>query len=133
MKLGLKGRTAFVTGASRGIGAAIARALASEGVNLALFGRDTARCKTLAGDLTKRHPGVRAVILSLDLEKPTTIKASITKAAKALGGCDILVNCAGIRGTVGVPVVEGDEAEWRRIFDVNTFGPFVISKRSLRT
>lgn len=58
MELKLKGRTAFVTGASRGIGRAIAIALAAEGVHLALFGRDVARCEALARELRTAHDGI---------------------------------------------------------------------------
>ena len=55
MDLDLKGRIAFVTGASRGIGRAIALALAAEGVHLALFGRDVERCEKLARELRAAH------------------------------------------------------------------------------
>jgi short-subunit dehydrogenase len=66
MDLNLKGRTAFVTGASHGIGKAIAAALAAEGVHLALFGRDIARCEALAHELRKTHDGLRVIVAALD-------------------------------------------------------------------
>ncbi len=62
MELKLKDRIAFVTGASRGIGRAIATALAAEGVHLALFGRDVGLCETLSGELKARHRGLRTTV-----------------------------------------------------------------------
>ena len=129
MKLELKGRIAFVTGASRGIGAAIARALAAEGVSLALFGRDVTRCKKLAGDLSKRHPALRTVVVPLDLEKPATIKASVTKAAKALGGCDILINCAG--GAYRGRLEEIPDEKWESFFSVKPLGLIRVTRECL--
>ena len=95
MELKLKGRTAFVTGASRGIGRAIAIALAAEGVHLALFGRDVARCEALAHELRTAHDGLRVVVVSLDLGQPAAIKPAVATAIGQMGGVDILVNCAG--------------------------------------
>src|SRR4051794_26893766 len=96
MDLALKGRIAFVTGASRGIGRAIALALAAEGVHLGLFGRDTALCDELAAKLRKQYPDLRVCVVPLDLEIGTpVIKPAIAEAVKQLGGVDILINCAG--------------------------------------
>ena len=73
MDLNLKGRIAFVTGASRGIGRAIATALAAEGVSVALFGRDIPRCHDVAAELRTRFPGVRAAVIALDLAERSAI------------------------------------------------------------
>jgi shikimate 5-dehydrogenase len=69
MDLGLKNRKAFITGASRGIGRAIAFALATEGVQVALFGRDTPRCEAVAGELRAKHAGQKAFAVWHDFEK----------------------------------------------------------------
>ena len=71
MDLKLKGRIAFVTGASRGIGKSIATALANEGVSVGLFGRDLPRCNAVAQELRARHPDIRAAVIELDLSKPS--------------------------------------------------------------
>ena len=99
MELKLKDRIAFVTGASRGIGRAIATALAAEGVHLALFGRDVGLCETLSGELKARHRGLRTAVVPLDLERSAQIRPAVTAAAAQMGGVDILVNCAG--GDIG--------------------------------
>jgi 3-oxoacyl-[acyl-carrier protein] reductase len=129
MELGLKGRKAFVTGASRGIGRAIAGALAAEGVNLALFARDTRGCDEVAAALIKQHQGVRVVVCYLDFEKPETIKPAVAGAAQQLGGVDILVNSAGgaHRGRLNeIP----DEA-WERYFRVKPLGLIRITREAL--
>jgi NAD(P)-dependent dehydrogenase (short-subunit alcohol dehydrogenase family) len=102
MDLALQGRTAFVTGASRGIGRAISLALAAEGVNLALFGRDIARCEAVATELRTKYAELRVCVVPLDLERGTAaIKPAIEAAVKELGGVDILVNCAATPGSSG--------------------------------
>ena len=120
MELGLKNRIAFVTGASQGIGRAIAVAFACEGVHLALFGRDEARCEELVRELRALHEGLRLVAVKLDFEQPETIQPAIESAIAELGAIDILVNCAGgsYRGRLNdIP----DDA-WERRFRVKPFG-----------
>ena len=117
MDLNLSGRIAFVTGASRGIGRAIALALAAEGVHLALFGRDTARCEALAAELKKKYPKLNTCVVALDLEGGTKkIKPAIAKAVKALGGVDILINCAG--GAYRGRLEQIPDDAWERYFAV---------------
>ncbi len=62
------------------------------------------------------------------MEDTEAMEAAVKAALQKFGKIDILVHCAGIRGPVGVPVVEGDAAEWRRIFEINSIGAFVVSK-----
>ncbi len=130
MDFNLKDRIAFVTGASRGIGKAIALALAAEGVHLALFGRDTRLCEALAGDLRNKHPGIRTCVVPLDLEGGTAkIKPAVAAAVKQLGGIDILINCAGgaYRGRLEqIP----DEA-WERYFAVKPLGLIRMTREVL--
>jgi 3-oxoacyl-[acyl-carrier protein] reductase len=129
MELKLKGRTAFVTGASRGIGRAIAIAVAAEGVHLALFGRDVARCEALAHELRAAHDELRVVVVSLDLGQPAAIKPAVATAIAQLGGVDILVNCAGgaYRGRLNdIP----DDA-WERYFAVKPLGLIRMTREAL--
>ena len=121
MELALKGRIAFITGASRGIGRAIALALAAEGVHLGLFGRDTDRCDALAADLKKKYPELRTCVVPLDLEGVTAkIKPAIESAIKALGGVDILINCAG--GAYRGRLEQIPDDAWERYFAVKPLG-----------
>ena len=109
MDLNLTGRTALVTGASRGIGLAIAKALAAEGVSLRLAARDAERLNGVCKEL-----GARA--LAFDLSKSESIDALV----EACGDIDILVNNAG-----GIPrgtLEEIDRATWRKAWDLKVFG-----------
>jgi 3-oxoacyl-[acyl-carrier protein] reductase len=129
MDLKLNGRIAFVTGASRGIGRAIAIALAEEGVHLALFGRDTARCEALAAELRAKHAGLRVCVTPLDLAQAAATTAGLIAAAQQMGGIDILVNCAGgaYRGRLNeIP----DEA-WESYFAVKPLGLIRMTREAL--
>jgi len=129
MELELKNRIAFITGASRGIGRAIALALADEGVHLALFGRDLKACEAVARRVRRKHRRLRVAVIPLDFERPREIRTAVRAAAKALGGVDILVNCAGgaFRGRVGeIP----DEA-WERYFRVKPLGLVRMTRETL--
>jgi NAD(P)-dependent dehydrogenase (short-subunit alcohol dehydrogenase family) len=130
MDLNLKDRVAFVTGASRGIGRAIAIALAAEGVHLALFGRDTARCEALATELRAKHAGLRACVVPLDLEQGTKlIKPAVEAGIKALGALDILVNCAG--GAYRGRLNEIPDDAWERYFAVKPLGLIRMTREAL--
>lgn len=119
MDLVLKGRSALVTGASRGIGAAIARALAEEGVDVGLVARDAAKLEELAADLRGRH-AVRALPVAADLSRPETPAQAVEAVAAGLGGLDILVNCAG--ATRRGDVLELSDGDWIDGFALKFFG-----------
>ena len=118
MDLKLKGRTALVTGASRGIGLAIAKTLAAEGVSLSLVGRDADRLSKVCSEL-----GAKA--LPFDLSKSESIDALV----QACGDVDILVNNAG-----GIPrgtIEEIDRATWRKAWDLKVFGYIDLTRAYL--
>jgi NAD(P)-dependent dehydrogenase (short-subunit alcohol dehydrogenase family) len=94
MELGLTGRTALVTGASKGIGRAIAKALASEGVNLVLLARGMDALTATAADLQSRH-GIKAVAVSADITKTDAVRAAAAAARAAFATVHIVVNNAG--------------------------------------
>lgn len=108
-------RTAVVTGASSGIGAATARRLAAEGYRVVLTARRAERIAALADELTAQ--GHQAQAHPLDV----TDRAAVDAFAAELDGCDLLVNNAG--GAKGAdPVATGDPADWRAMYETNVLG-----------
>ena len=129
MDLGLEGRIAFITGANRGIGETIAVALADEGVNLVIFGRNLPSCMEVAEKLKARGRGVRTSAFRLDFEDRRSIKPAVDAAASKMGGVDILINCAGgaYRGTLNdIP-----DDEWERYFAVKPLGLIRMTRETL--
>jgi 3-oxoacyl-[acyl-carrier protein] reductase len=94
MDLGLKGKTALVTGASEGIGMAIARTLAGEGVRVAICARTEAKLKETAAEI-HRATDIEIVPIAADLRSLAGCQGFVDHAAQRLGGVDILVNNAG--------------------------------------
>jgi NAD(P)-dependent dehydrogenase (short-subunit alcohol dehydrogenase family) len=127
--LGLKGRTAFVTGASRGIGREIATAFAEEGVNLGLFGRDMERCNALAAQLKAKHPQLKIAAVQLDLGDRHAIKPAVEQAIGALGSVDILVNCAG--GAHRGRLAEIPDELWEAYFAVKPLGLIRMTRETM--
>src|SRR5450631_3261661 len=94
MDFEFKGHTALVTGASQGIGRAIARGLASQGVKVAVAARRTDLLRELVDDVAKRG-GERPVIIEADLYAENAAETLAAQATAALGRVDILINAAG--------------------------------------
>ena len=125
----LEGKRALVTGASRGIGRAVALRLAAEGASVALnyhSGRDEA--EALAEEV--RALGVQAVTLQGSVADPAQAEAMVTGTVEGLGGLDILVNNAGI--TRDNLLLRMDEADWDAVVDTNLKGAFLTTKAALR-
>jgi len=129
MDLGLKGRKAFVSGATRGIGKACVEELAAEGCDIALFARDEDLCNKIADDLRQRFPDNKFVVVIADLGLNPSVKTAVDEAAKALGGIDIVVNAAGgsARGAIGVQPHE----EWLRRFDAKPLGLLAVCEAAI--
>ncbi len=102
MDLGLAGKKAIVTGGSRGIGKAIARQLAWEGVDVGLAARDVERLDAAAAELSA-ETGRRIVPRSCDTGDDESVRAMVAGLAATLGGIDILVNAAAMPGGVTAP------------------------------
>ena len=95
MELNLNGKTALVTGASRGIGAAIAQELAREGVSVCLAARDKAKLDEVAASIAAISGSNRTTVIAGDLREPAAVQAAVDTAVAAFGRLDILVNNAG--------------------------------------
>lgn len=118
MNLGIAGRTAVVTGASKGIGRAIAEELAGAGVHLALVARGAPALRALAGELTGRYP-VRVVPLAGDVGGPGLAQL-LGEVSGAMGTVDIVINNAGSTGSGDLHA--DDEAIWKAAFDLKLMG-----------
>ena len=94
MKLALDGKVALVTGANRGIGAAIALELAREGMHLCLVARDSQKLESVAGSLRRAH-NINVQVLSSDLRDPAAPGQAVAAAVGRFGRLDLLVNNAG--------------------------------------
>ncbi len=121
----LTGKTALVTGASGGIGAAIARALHGAGAAVGLSGTRTAPLEALAGEL-----GARAHVLPCDLSDGAAVDALVGRASEAMGGVSILVNNAGL--TRDNLFMRMSQDEWDQVIAVNLTATFRLSRAALR-
>ncbi len=117
MDLELKGRTAVVTGASQGLGRAIAVALAAEGVKVAAVARRLNLLEELSVEITKKG-GQKPVLIEADLYPDNAAEEIAVKALKALGRVDILANAAG--GSRPLPL-NASKAEWMEGLTLNFF------------
>ena len=118
-------RVAFVTGGTRGIGLAIARALHGAGASVAIAGRDLSRAEAAAATL-----GERALGVACDVARSAEVDAAIVAAEKALGPIDILVNNAGL--TRDNILVRLDEDAWDAVLDANLKGAFHTTRTVIR-
>lgn len=124
----LNGKKALITGASRGIGKAIAVALASEGVNLFVTARDEERLKQLKEDLSKSKNDIGYGVA--DLTSENDIDGMFSLGIEFLNGIDILINNAGI-GIKG-NVAEIEVSNWEEMYAVNLRAAFMLSRLAAR-
>ncbi|RAK68864.1 SDR family NAD(P)-dependent oxidoreductase [Phenylobacterium kunshanense] len=124
----LTGKTAFITGASGGLGEHFARLLSRHGAAVALTARREERIRALADELNAG--GGRAVALPLDVADAASIGPSLDRAIAELGGLDILVNNAGVGGE-GLALDLSIE-EFDRTFDVNVRGTYFAAREAAR-
>jgi len=118
MELGITGKRALVTGGSRGIGRAIALALAGEGCRVALCARGQQHLDTALAGL--RAKGIEALAIAADATRPDDIRRVVDTVVGAWGGLDILVNNVGGAGGRDLrPVEEVPEAQWLEAYSLN--------------
>jgi NAD(P)-dependent dehydrogenase (short-subunit alcohol dehydrogenase family) len=124
----LKGRRALVTGGSRGIGAAIALALAENGADVAFTYQSSAeKAQSVANSIERT--GRRVIAIQADSADPEAITRSVTQAVSALGGLDILVNSAAI-GIYGL-IADLDVNQYQLMMDVNVRAPLLFAKAAI--
>lgn len=124
----LSGRVAIVTGTSRGLGQAFARALARAGADLVLTSRKRPAIEEFEGEIIRL--GRRAVSLELDVRDHASIEHMVASAEEALGHIDILVNNAGCN--IRKPAIDVTWDDWNQILDTNLRGSFFVAQAVAR-
>ncbi|HEX3844471.1 MAG TPA: SDR family oxidoreductase [Steroidobacteraceae bacterium] len=120
------GHHAFITGASRGIGASIAAALAADGARVSLVGRDAAALAEVAAELGGAE---RALPIIADITAAAAVKQAFAAARRQFGPVSILVNNAG--QAAAAKFTDTDEALWNRIIGVNLTGTYLCSREAV--
>ena len=116
MDLGIKGKIAFITGGSRGLGREAALALANEGVDVALCARGESGLNAIRSEIER--VGVKSHAFVADLSDPAATQQALSEVEDTLGPIDILVNnVGGSLGTAGV--LDSNENDFQRVFDLN--------------
>jgi 3-oxoacyl-[acyl-carrier protein] reductase len=125
VNIDLTGKAAFVTGSTRGIGLAIARAFHRAGAKVTIVGRDAERARTIAGELGERTAGV-----GCDVALAEQVEAALAAAESALGPVDILVNNAGLTRD-NILLRLGDD-DWDAVLDANLKGAFHTTRAVIK-
>jgi 3-oxoacyl-[acyl-carrier protein] reductase len=123
-----EGRTALITGASQGIGAAVARVLAGRGARVVLAARSRERLDALAAEI--EAAGGVACALPLDLSDPASIEAAVSSLDGEMAAVDVLVNTAGV--TADGLLLRMSQEQWERVLRTNLTGTFVLTKALVR-
>ncbi len=124
-----KGQVAMVTGGARGIGRAIAEALASRGVSLAIADVSLENAQATTGEIASAF-GVRALPLRLDVSKSDDVSRAFEEAVRGLGRVDILINNAGI--TRDGLILRMKEEDWDAVININLKGAFLCSREAVK-
>lgn len=128
----LENKVALVTGASRGIGRAISIALAQEGAQLILTGRDLTALNETAQIIADLQCGPAACVSHMDVLNSTEIQRCVNSSIEIYGHIDILVNNSGVTGK-SAPMWELTESEWDDCMDTNLKGAFLVTKAVIPT
>ena len=123
----LKGKNALITGAGKGLGRAMAIALAHEGVNVGLMARTEADLQELAKEIESLN--VKAVIAVADVSSIDSVNTAVAQIKSGLGVIDILINNAGV-GAFG-SFMELEPAKWEEIIKINLFGAYYVTRAVL--
>ena len=129
MSTSLKGKKAIITGAGRGIGRAIAIALAKEGVHLGLIARTEEGLKSVANEIGNDH--ITVSIATADVSSNEQVNNAIDQLKSSMGNIDILINNAGIAKFGNF--LDLEVAEWEKIIQVNLMGMYYVTRAVLPT
>src|ERR671917_1472315 len=124
----LRGKVVMITGASQGLGRALALACAQEGANLVLNSRNADSLDPVAQEA--EGAGVEVLAIPGDVSRSTHVEMLVSAAVERFGRIDVLVNNAGLLGP-RVPIEEYPEDKWRSVLDANLTGPFLVSKAAI--
>jgi NAD(P)-dependent dehydrogenase (short-subunit alcohol dehydrogenase family) len=124
---GIAGRVVLVTGAGRGLGRAIATAMAAAGGRIVLAARTRAEIDAVAADLART--GAQTAAVACDVRDAAQVDALVGAAVQRFGGLDVLVNNAGVFRMA--PVADTDEATWDVLLDTNLKGAFLVTRAAL--
>jgi NAD(P)-dependent dehydrogenase (short-subunit alcohol dehydrogenase family) len=128
----LKGKNAIITGASRGLGLAIARAFVEAGAGVFMLARDSNAIRTAAMNIRADAPTEREGQIACeecDVSNPPSVRGAIRQALKILGTVDILVNNAGVQGPIGAFDDVSETGNWLQVFETNLFGPIYTMRQ----
>ena len=121
----LKGKVALITGASQGLGRALALACAREGARVVINARSEDSIRPVAQEV--ESTGAEVLALAADVSRGADVERLVGAATERFGRVDVLVNNAGLLGP-RVAIAEYPEEEWRRVIDANLTGPFLVAK-----
>jgi 3-oxoacyl-[acyl-carrier protein] reductase len=129
MSLALEGKNALVTGASRGIGKAIAERLAADGASIVINYSKNKQPAQVAGDSILGRGG-KATAIQADISKPAEVRRLFAEAEKKMGRLDIVVANAGV--VLEKPLIESTEEDYDSVFNINTKGVFFTLQEAAR-
>jgi len=126
--MSVKNKVALVTGAASGIGKRIAEVFADNGAHVAIADINLAAAQAAADEIASR--GVKAIALAMDVTDEGAVDAGVARAARELGGIDILVSNAGIQ--IVNPLDEFSYADWKKLMSIHVDGAFLTTRACLR-
>jgi len=126
----LNGRTALITGSSRGIGKSLATGLAKAGAAVLLHGLDPARLEATRKELAAEFSEDKVGAVSFDITSEEAVAAGVAEAEDAFGPLDILVNNAGIQHRV--PLLELELSDWNRVLATDLTSAFLVGREAAR-
>ena len=127
----LRGKVALVTGAAKGLGAAITDALARDGAHIGLLGRDREALEGHARTLDESHPERESLVIRCDVSDEDEIGPAVEAGVAQFGGLDIVINTAGVIGPIETPAQDVKLEEFRHVIDVNLIGTFLVCKAAI--
>lgn len=124
----LEDKVALVTGASQGLGKALALAYAEEGARVVINSRSEGSIQPVAEEVEEK--GAEVLAVAADVSEAGDVQRLVDAAVERFGRIDVLVNNAGVLGP-RVEILEFPEDEWRKVIDANLTGPYLVSKAAI--